>query len=47
MSQSIEDLVTRMRELEKIAIDPKSDSLARDRATNERLNLVLKLQKGV
>ncbi len=47
MSQSVEELISRMRELEKIAIDPKSDSLARDRATTERLRLAVKLGRGV
>ncbi len=42
-----EDMRSRLRELEKIAVDPNTDHTVRDRATTERLGLMLKLQRGV
>ncbi len=43
---NIEEMLPRLRELEKVAIDQKTDGLARDRVTNERLDIMFKMQRG-
>lgn len=45
MSTNIEDMIARHRELESIVTNPLTDTTTRRRATEERINLALLIQK--